>query len=101
MSGIQPLPRHDSLSVEIAKKLHDMILDGTLLPGSFLPGQRDLAKQFGASMASVRGAISALDAAGLIKVSPGKSTIICSLKDTNSIFDGWLGVAEEDRKSVV
>ncbi|MFZ5823067.1 MAG: FadR/GntR family transcriptional regulator, partial [Bacillota bacterium] len=90
---IQPLRRRNTLSTDIARQLHDMIQSGSLRPGDRLPGQRDLAVRFGASMASVREAISALAAAGLVDAHPGKGTVVRGFAEAEPQFDGWLGTA--------
>lgn len=92
--NIQRLSRPVALHVEIAQKLHDMIMEGIVNPGDNLPGQRELAEQFGASMSSVREAISVLSAAGLVEVSPGRGTVVCSMKNSQPQLEGWLGAAE-------
>ena len=94
---IQPLPKRHSLGADIAKQLQDMIYEGSFKPGDTLPGQRDLATQFGASLASVREAISVLAAAGLVDAQAGRGTTVLGVTDNPSSFAGWLG----DRKSVV
>jgi DNA-binding FadR family transcriptional regulator len=87
-----PLKARASLGSDIAQALKRRIRDGTFKPGDVLPGQRDLATQFGASLASVREAISALSAAGLLEARPGKGTTVRSVGDAAPEFDGWLGV---------
>jgi GntR family transcriptional repressor for pyruvate dehydrogenase complex len=93
---IRPLGKRSSLSSDIAQQLHDMIVSATLKPGDRLPGQRELAQQFGASMASVREALSALAAAGLIDAKPGRGTVVLGMTDSNPQFHGWLGAAGSD-----
>jgi DNA-binding FadR family transcriptional regulator len=91
---IQRLKRRTPLSADIAKQLHDTILSGKFKPGDLLPGQRDLAESFGASIASVREAISVLTAIGLLDVRPGRGTTVVGMTDLDSPFDGWLGLAD-------
>jgi DNA-binding FadR family transcriptional regulator len=89
---IQPLPRRHSLGADIAKQLQNMIYEGAFKPGDTLPGQRDLATQFGASLASVREAIGVLVAAGLVDAQPGRGTVVLGVTDSTSSFTGWLGM---------
>lgn len=83
------------MAIDIAKHLHDLILSGVLKPGDSLPGQRELAAYFGASMTSVREAISALAGAGLVSAHPGRGTIVLGLANAEPAFDGWLGPASD------
>ncbi len=59
--------RHDS----IAGKIKDMIVADGLRPGERLPPERELRAMFGASKSSVREAISALSAQGLVRSRTG------------------------------
>jgi DNA-binding FadR family transcriptional regulator len=69
-------------------------MGGRLRPGTLLPGQRELAVQFDASMASVRSAVGSLAAAGLIEVIPGKGSIVRSVATSKPQFESWLGAAD-------
>jgi DNA-binding FadR family transcriptional regulator len=74
---------HDSLALlqsavsrrtmreQITDRLAGMIVSGLLRPGDALPGERDLATQLDVSRETVRGAIQALAARGLIEVAQG------------------------------
>ncbi|WP_137177327.1 FadR/GntR family transcriptional regulator [Roseomonas sp. AR75] len=74
---------HDSLALlrsavsrrtmreQITDRLAGMILSGLLRPGDALPGERDLAAQLDVSRETVRGAIQALAARGLVEVAQG------------------------------
>ena len=62
------------LSVEIG--LVDSILNGASPPGSQLPGDRELAAQYGVARPVVREALQNMAAAGWITVSQRKATII-------------------------
>ena len=54
------------LYLQIAEQLREAILEGRLSPGQALPTERELAESFGASRASIREALRALQAQGLI-----------------------------------
>ena len=95
---IQPLPKRHSLGADIAKQLQDMIYEGSFKPGDTLPGQRDLATQFGASLASVREAISVLAAAGLVDAQAGRGTTVLGVTDNPSSFAGWLGTVGNENE---
>jgi GntR family transcriptional regulator, transcriptional repressor for pyruvate dehydrogenase complex len=73
-----------------------MIYEGAFKPGDTMPGQRDLATQFGASLASVREAIGVLTAAGLVDAQPGRGTVVLGVNDSDSSFAGWLGMVANE-----
>jgi DNA-binding FadR family transcriptional regulator len=56
---------------QITDRLAGMIMSGLLRPGDALPGERDMATQLDVSRETVRGAIQALAARGLIEVAHG------------------------------
>ena len=95
-----PLKSRSSLGSDIALALQKRIRDGTFKPGDVLPGQRELALQFGASLASVREAVSVLSAAGLLEAKAGKGTIVKSVGDAAPEFEGWLGVLGSGQEAV-
>lgn len=100
VSVIQPLQRRISVGANIAARLQTLIQDGTFKPGERLPVQRELARQFGTSLAGVREAISVLNAAGLVEATPGRGTIVRSATEGGDSFDGWLGMAADDQELV-
>ena len=53
-----------------------MISSGTLQPGSKLPPERELAKQFGVNRASIRQALKALDVMGIVYQRVGDGTYL-------------------------
>ena len=68
--------RQPKLSDAIVTALETMILEGTLRPGEKLPSERDLAKQFEVSRPSIREAIQALEAKGLLYRRQGGGTFV-------------------------
>lgn len=62
----------DQVSIELQR----MIVEGEIDPGQPLPSQRDIAEKFGASRTSVREAIAALSAAGLVQVEHGRGVFV-------------------------
>lgn len=56
--------------------LKEMIATGELQPGSKLPPERELAKQFGVNRASVRQALKALDVMGIVHQRVGDGTYL-------------------------
>jgi len=68
--------RQPKLSDAIVEALETMILEGTLRPSEKLPSERDLAKQFEVSRPSIREAIQALEAKGLLTRRQGGGTFV-------------------------
>jgi GntR family transcriptional repressor for pyruvate dehydrogenase complex len=67
-----------SVSNLAAKTLQRRILDGQYAAGAALPGQRELAESLGISRASLREAISTLEALGMLRSAPGKGVFVTS-----------------------
>ncbi|MGI5920925.1 MAG: FadR/GntR family transcriptional regulator [Syntrophomonadaceae bacterium] len=61
---------------EIMEQLKDMISRGELRHGQKLPSERELAESLGVSRASVREALTALEAIGILDIRPGEGTFI-------------------------
>jgi DNA-binding FadR family transcriptional regulator len=61
---------------QIADQLRAMIGSGEYPPGSYLPTERELSKQFGVSRTSVREALIALEVLGLVKVRVGDGVTV-------------------------
>jgi GntR family transcriptional regulator, transcriptional repressor for pyruvate dehydrogenase complex len=78
LRGIEAV-RRPRLSEEIAKQLQVMIGDGRLKPGDLLPPERELVRRFQVSRGSVRDALHALGAMGLVRSRQGEGTVVRDL----------------------
>lgn len=84
MLSIQPI-ENSSVTDAIVEKLESMIADGIFKPGDALLPERQLAKEFIVSRASLRQALSALEARGLITSRQGGGHYVCDVaKDSFS-----------------
>lgn len=65
------------LYLQVAESIREAIIAGTLSPGDALPTERDLSESFGVSRASVREALRALQAQGLVSFtgSPSRTVV--------------------------
>lgn len=70
--------RRDSLPMQIAAKLQDLVATGLLHPGDELPGERELAAVLDVSRESVRGALLILVGRGFVDVAQGSRSRVAS-----------------------
>ncbi len=61
---------------EIVEQLKAMITRGELKPGDRLPSERDMAESLGVSRASVREALTTLEAIGILEIKSGEGTFV-------------------------
>lgn len=64
------------LSEQVADVLSERIIDGELLPGTFLPPEPQLAEEFSVSRTVVREATKVLIAKGLVEVQRGRGVVV-------------------------
>lgn len=68
--------RTKKIYVEIVEQIKELFATGKLGPGDKLLSERELAERLQVSRASVREALSALEAMGLLEIRPGEGTFI-------------------------
>ena len=68
----------------VADKITKLVDDGVYPPGSRLPGERELAEQFGVSRVTIREAEIALQATGLLRIKTGSGVYILDPADRDS-----------------
>lgn len=61
---------------EIVEQLKDLITRGELKPEDKLPSEREMAESLGVSRASVREALTTLEAIGILDIRPGEGTYV-------------------------
>jgi DNA-binding GntR family transcriptional regulator len=71
----------------LASRLRHMTADGTFQPGSRIPPETNLCKQFALSLMTVRRAIAMLTEEGLLKPLQGRGTFVQSIEWQNSGFN--------------
>jgi len=74
-----PLEAREKISSVISHQIEKAILDKKYSPGSKLPSENELCDQFGVSRTSVREALGALEAQGLIVIIKGKGMFVNKL----------------------
>jgi GntR family transcriptional regulator, transcriptional repressor for pyruvate dehydrogenase complex len=75
IEGISPIASNDKIE-QVLEALHHLIIDGNLRPGTELPPERELAAQMQISRFSLREALRAAQAEGLIEIKRGKKPTV-------------------------
>lgn len=70
---------NNSITDTVTAKLESMIVEGIFKPGDTLPPERQLAKDFKVSRASLRQALSVLESRGLILSRQGGGNYVCDV----------------------
>src|SRR6266851_5821843 len=73
---------------EIAERLRQRIIDGTLQTGTKIASERDLSIEFGVSRMTIRHAIEILEGEGLVARYPGRGTFVGSIRERVVIDKG-------------
>lgn len=85
-AGIRPIARTRAHE-EVARQLQDLMQQGVLRSGDRLPPERELATRFGVSRATIRQALSVLQATGLIESRIGDGTFARAAATELSVTD--------------
>lgn len=85
-----------SSSEAIVAEIEEMVLKGELKPGDRLPNEAELASLFKVSRGSLREALSALKAKGIIERRPGKGTYIRQINRSELL--GLLATCKRDEE---
>lgn len=83
--------------MQVAEQLREAILDGRIEPGDPLPTERELAESFGASRASIREALRALQAQGLIVGGPAPASAVVAGPHDRAARDALVALLRADR----
>ena len=70
---------NQSVTGAVTEKLESMIVEGAFKPGDTLPPERQLARDFAVSRASLRQALSVLESRGLILSKQGGGNYVCDV----------------------
>ncbi|WP_211284259.1 FCD domain-containing protein [Oceanimonas doudoroffii] len=90
----------ESLSSAIARRLEQMILDGTLLPRQKIPSERQLSTRMGASRTIVREALKELRGRGLIETRHGQGSVVAGLVPVAPADDPLSGLCREHGRTL-
>lgn len=86
MHMVIPEVKQERLYQKIANLIIKLINDSIFPPGSFLPPERELAKQLGVSRASLREALIVLEISGWITIQSGNGVIVADKKHSASDY---------------
>jgi len=84
----------DALYQQLAADLRLKIKDGTLPPGSRIPSELELTRQYGVSRVTVRQALEILNEEGLIKRSQGKGTFVALRPPLQEELEGMASLSD-------
>lgn len=70
----QTVLRSSNLTEALIAQIRQMIVDGELVPGDWLPPQPELAQRFGVGLSTVREAVAGLSLLGILVPQPGRGT---------------------------
>lgn len=76
ISSVQPIIRR-ALHQQVAESLRELIIEEKIQRGQALPPERELARQFGVSRATVREALRTLHMWGLVEARQGGGNYVC------------------------
>ena len=93
---IQPVTRR-ALHRQVAESLRALIAEGKIKAGDLLPPERELAKQFGVSRATVREALHLLQLWGLVEPRHGGGNYVCT-PTVDHIVGPLASIIEQNRQ---
>lgn len=85
--------QRQSLHLEVADNLREMIVEGVLPPGQRI-SEGDLCEQFGISRTPMREALKVLASEGLVEIKPNRGTRVSEItaEDINELFEAVSGI---------
>ena len=89
---------------QAVEQIRSLIADGSFPPGSKLPTEQELVRQFGVSRSSAREAMRVLEAEGLIEVVHGSGAYVTQDPGSSNRADAlakWLGEQEQTLEQVL
>src|SRR5690606_20970680 len=92
-----PLDRSsgDPLHVQVAQALRRDIRDLQWAPGTVLPSEAALCRQFGVARSVVRQALAALVSEGLIRRDPGRAPVVATARQHHRMVQRSTGLFEQ------
>lgn len=90
--------RKTATTEQVRNQIHRAIVEGEFAPGDKLPSERQFVEMLGVSRVSVREAIRALEAVGMVEVFHGRGSFVAADRNDAyaSSFRGWLSVHRDE-----
>ncbi|WP_293773501.1 GntR family transcriptional regulator [uncultured Corynebacterium sp.] len=88
-----------NLTQQTSQKIRESIENGAFLPGDKLPSENMLGKQYGVSRSTIRGALSHLQALGIIEQRQGSGTYVCFKEDVRAGLQELDSITDSIRQS--
>jgi GntR family transcriptional regulator len=100
MSPSSSGPRYQPLYKQVKSLILQRVLDGTWLPGTSLPSEQKLGREFGVSQGTIRKALDEMTAENIFVRKQGKGTFISQHSPTRSLFHFFYIVSNEGKRTM-
>src|SRR5260370_7008000 len=78
----RPKPADSRVTAQLIASIKKLISDGSVVPGSRFPPERELAKEFGVNRASLRQALKVLEIMGVLTQRVGDGTYLSTTAES-------------------
>jgi GntR family transcriptional repressor for pyruvate dehydrogenase complex len=95
--GLAPVQR-TPLYKQILERIQRLAEEGAIAPGDQLPAERELAEQLGVSRTSLRQALTALEALGMIEIRHGAGAYLVAAEPEQVVHSLAVTFAEQNRR---
>jgi GntR family transcriptional regulator, transcriptional repressor for pyruvate dehydrogenase complex len=96
-SQFAPIER-TPLYKQILERIQQLVESGDIVPGDQLPSERELAVQLGVSRTSLRQALTALQAVGMIEIRHGAGAYLIATEPEQTVQSLAVALAEQNRR---
>lgn len=99
-SGAEPFARIERgpLYKQVLERIQRLVSSGALVPGDQLPAERELATQLGVSRTSLRQALTALEALGMVEIRHGSGAYLVASEPEQVATSLAVTLAEQNRR---
>ncbi|HEX7300369.1 MAG TPA: FadR/GntR family transcriptional regulator [Solirubrobacteraceae bacterium] len=96
-SHFAPIER-TPLYKQILERIQQLVESGDIVPGDQLPSERELAAQLGVSRTSLRQALTALKALGMVEIRHGAGAYLIATEPDQTVQSLAVALAEQNRR---
>jgi GntR family transcriptional repressor for pyruvate dehydrogenase complex len=83
---------------QVLERIQGLVDAGALVPGDQLPAERELAAQLGVSRTSLRQALTALEAVGMVEIRHGAGAYLVSTEPEQMVVSLAVTIADQNRR---